>query len=375
MHNSIVLSQADALADEFAASREKPSRRIPSLDGLRAISILAVLFGHVAYASHFQNWVTGAYAHYGVRVFFVISGYLITTLLLEEERRFGSISVSRFYLRRVFRIFPVAYLYLLAMTPFVVMASWKWVVVWLYGSTYVQDLPWNLSHLWSLSVEEQFYLVWPLAIVAAGRHAKKFAWAAIFVAVVAQYVVSKYFSQSINALFFFPCVMDSLAAGCLLALYRPQLRRMSRVVWLLLLVAPLISGAGEIQTGWPVPQFFAHINTLVFNALVALVIVDVTKYPPKWLNSPIMVWIGLLSYSLYVWQMPFLNPAYEINPVIAVLLVFATASLSYYFWERPILKWSHKVIGRRTGKPAGLRRSPAPKIETELAWKSAVDLS
>jgi len=52
------------------------------------------------------------------------------------------------------------------MTPFVAMAAWKWVVVWLYGSTYVQDLPWNLSHLWSLSVEEQFYLVWPVAIVA-----------------------------------------------------------------------------------------------------------------------------------------------------------------------------------------------------------------
>jgi hypothetical protein len=75
-------------------------------------------------------------------------------------------SLSRFYLRRTFRIFPVAYLYLLAMTPFVAMAAWKWVVVWLYGSTYVQDLPWNLSHLWSLSVEEQFYLVWPVAIVA-----------------------------------------------------------------------------------------------------------------------------------------------------------------------------------------------------------------
>ncbi len=375
MQKSTVLSQADALADEFAAPREKPSRRIPSLDGLRAISILAVLSGHVAYAWHFQNWVTSTYAHYGVRVFFVISGYLITTLLVEEESRFGSISLSRFYLRRVLRIFPVAYLYLLAMTPFVVMASWKWVVVWLYGSTYFHDLPWNLSHLWSLSVEEQFYLLWPLAIVAARRHAKKFAWIAVFVALVAQYVVSKYFSGSINALFFFPCVMDSLAVGCLLALYRPQLPRISRWVWLLLLVAPLISGAGEIQIGWPVPQFFAHINTFIFNALVALLIVEVTKYPPKWLNSPIVVWVGLLSYSLYVWQMPFLNPAYKINPAIAILLVFATASLSYYLWERPILKWSHKVIGRRIAKPERLRRSTAPKMETELAWKSAVDLS
>jgi hypothetical protein len=122
------MSQAVAEAYEVAAPREKSSQRIPSLDGLRAISILAVLFGHVAYACHFQNWITGTYAHYGVRVFFVISGYLITTLLLEEESRLGSISLSRFFLRRTFRIFPVAYLYLLAMTPFVAMAAWKWVV-------------------------------------------------------------------------------------------------------------------------------------------------------------------------------------------------------------------------------------------------------
>jgi len=375
MQKTKVMSQAEVLADEFAAPLGKPSRRIPSLDGLRAISILAVLFGHVAYACHFENWITGTYAHYGVRVFFVISGYLITTLLVEEESRFGSVSLSRFYLRRVFRIFPVAYLYLAAMTPFVVMASWKWVVVWLYGSTYVHDLPWNLSHLWSLSVEEQFYLLWPLALVASRRHAKQFAWLAILVAVVAQYVVGKYFSGSLNPFFFFPCVMDSLAIGCLLALYRPRLPRISPLLWLLLLVAPLISGADEIQIGWPVPQFFAHINSLMFNVLVALLIVDVTKYPPKWLNSPIVVWIGLLSYSLYVWQMPFLNPAYKINPAIAIFLVFATASLSYYFWERPILKWSHKVVGRRITKPHTLRRPLAPEIETKLAWKSAVDLS
>jgi peptidoglycan/LPS O-acetylase OafA/YrhL len=369
------MSQAVAEAYEVAAPREKSGRRIPSLDGLRAISILAVLFGHVAYACHFQNWITGTYSHYGVRVFFVISGYLITTLLLEEESRFGSISLSRFYLRRTFRIFPVAYLYLLAMTPFVAMAAWKWVVVWLYSSTYVQDLPWNLSHLWSLSVEEQFYLVWPLAIVASRRHAKKLAWLAILTAVVAQYVVEKKFSASINASFFFPCVMDSLAAGCLLALYRPRLPRISPLWWLFLLVAPLISRAGMIQTGWPVPQLFAHLSTLIFDALVVVLIVEVTKYPPKWLNSPALVWIGLLSYSLYVWQMPLLNPAYKINPAIAVLLVFAAASLSYYFWERPILSWSQKFVRRRMNKPARLITPTAPKVQTKLTWKSSVDLA
>jgi peptidoglycan/LPS O-acetylase OafA/YrhL len=357
------MGQAVVQANEIAAPLEKSSQRIPSLDGLRAISILVVLLGHLAFACHFQNWITATYAHYGVRVFFVISGYLITTLLLQEESKFGSISLSRFYLRRTFRIFPVAYLYLLAMIPFVALAAWKWVLVWLYGATYLRDLPWNLSHLWSLSVEEQFYLVWPLAIVASRRHAKKFAWLAILTAVVAQYVVGRKFSDVINPFFFFPCVMDSLAAGCLLALYCPRLPRISWMWWLLLLVEPLMSRADVIQVGWPIPQVFAHVSTVIFDALVAVLIVEVTKYPPKWLNSPILVWIGSLSYSLYIWQMPFLNPAYKINPAIAVLLAFAAASVSYYFWERPILKWSQKWMRPKTNEP--IRLSAPIALQTE----------
>jgi peptidoglycan/LPS O-acetylase OafA/YrhL len=362
------MSQTVAQGYKISAPLEKSSRRIPSLDGLRAISILAVLLGHVAFSCHFESWITHAYAHYGVLVFFVISGYLITRLLLEEESRFGRISLSQFYLRRTFRIFPVAYLYLLAMIPFVTIAGWKWVLVWLYGATYVPDLPWNLSHLWSLSVEEQFYLVWPLALVASRRHAKKLAWLAILTAVIMQYVVGKGLSVEINPSFFFPCVMDSVAAGSLLALYRPQLPRISPLWWLLLLVAPLISHASVIQTGWPVPQLFTHLSTVIFDVLVAVLIVEVTKYPPRWLNSPILVWIGTLSYSLYVWQMPFLNPAYKINPAIAVLLVFAAASLSYYFWERPILKWSQKFVKRRVNKPAWLIVPTARAFESGASW-------
>jgi len=257
----------------------------------------------------------------------------------------------------------VAYLYLLAMIPFVTLAAWKWAMVWLYGTTYIRDLPWNLSHLWSLSVEEQFYLVWPLAIVASRTHAKKFAWLAILTAVVAQYVVGKKFSDVINPFFFFPCVMDSLAAGCLLALYRPRLPRISRMWWLLLLVGPLIGRADLIQVGWPIPQVFSHVSTVIFDALVAVLIVEVTKYPPKWLNSPILVWIGSLSYSLYIWQMPFLNPAYKINPAIAVLLAFAAASVSYYFWERPILKWSQNWVRPRMNKPVPLTAPIALQTE------------
>jgi hypothetical protein len=87
--------------------------------------------------------------------------------------------------------------------------------------------------------------------------------------------------------------MDSLAAGCLLALYRPRLPRISPLWWLLLLVAPLISGAGEIQAGWPVPQLFAHLSTVIFDALVVVLIVEVTKHPQN--GSIARFWSGWLT--------------------------------------------------------------------------------
>jgi peptidoglycan/LPS O-acetylase OafA/YrhL len=341
------MSQAVTLPYELATPPKKPSHRIPSLDGLRAISILVVMVGHVAFARNFRTWVTDTYAHYGVLVFFVISGYLITALLIKEESIHGRISLSRFYLRRTFRIFPVAYLYLLAMIPLVGMAWWKWMMVGCYGSTYLRDLPWNVSHLWSLSVEEQFYLLWPLAMVVSRRHAKKFAWLALLTAILAQYVVGKRFGAQVNPSFFFPCVMDSLAAGCLLALYRPRLPRIHWTWWLLVLVAPLLSRAGAIRTGRPLPQLCGHLSTVVFDGIVAVLIIEVTNHPPQWLNNKILVWIGSLSYSLYVWQMPFLNPAYKLNPVLAVAFAFMFASGSYYLWERPILKASQKWVGPR----------------------------
>jgi peptidoglycan/LPS O-acetylase OafA/YrhL len=93
--------------------------RIPSLDGLRALSISFVLLGHLAFTPGFpitRSWWTDAYAHYGVRIFFVISGYLITTLLVREREKTGAIDLKQFYIRRAYRILPAAYFYLIVVT-------------------------------------------------------------------------------------------------------------------------------------------------------------------------------------------------------------------------------------------------------------------
>ena len=161
--------------------------RIPSLNGLRALSILMVLAGHAAICSGSESWWIGTSAHVGVLVFFVVSGYLITTLMLREVEQTGVVNVRQFYIRRAWRILPVAYAYLAIIT--VVQHrqfSWRDIgLSWGYLASYAvcfDKFPWDLSHLWSLSVEEQFYFVWPLVVASSIRWAKRTAWAAVIIA-------------------------------------------------------------------------------------------------------------------------------------------------------------------------------------------------
>jgi peptidoglycan/LPS O-acetylase OafA/YrhL len=148
--------------------------RIPSLDGLRGICILLVLAAHVSETSNLpQLFFVGGLAPIGLVVFFVLSGFLITTVLMTEHSRAGRISLKNFYLRRFLRIFPVAYLYIavIALLSF-------WGVIGLrphdltFAVSYLMDFhhdrSWYLGHLWYLTVEEQFYLVWPVTVIILG---------------------------------------------------------------------------------------------------------------------------------------------------------------------------------------------------------------
>src|SRR4051812_4266975 len=148
--------------------------RLPSLDGLRALSILAVLFGHVAgtRGAYQPLPFMGSLAILGVRVLFVLSGFLITFLLLKEQARTGAISLRAFYFRRMLRIFPVFYAFLLGVallkTGGILHVPWVDLVT---AGSFLGDFrtaDWNVSHFWSLSTEEQFYFFWPALLVFAG---------------------------------------------------------------------------------------------------------------------------------------------------------------------------------------------------------------
>ena len=140
-------------------------RVIPILDGLRAVSIAFVLFGHLAQTRNFlQINPNLTLAEFGVRVFFVISGYLITSILLAELSRKGSISLSRFYFRRTMRLFPAAYVFvgvmaILATYGIVHLERWDVAFALTYTTDFNNSRAWSVGHLWSLAVEEQFYLV------------------------------------------------------------------------------------------------------------------------------------------------------------------------------------------------------------------------
>ncbi|MDB4953255.1 MAG: acyltransferase family protein, partial [Myxococcales bacterium] len=332
--------------------------RIATLDGMRAVSIALVLAAH---ASGTGVIPMSAFAHLfgdlGVRTFFLISGFLITTLLLRERANTGRISLRDFYIRRVFRIFPAFYSYLALV---VVVGLFACVALNLrdvaFAATYTMNFhgerSWPVGHLWSLAVEEQFYLIWPLAVIALGLvRASSFAIIAVAAApmirVALWYLFPQYRALADQA---FPCVFDTLAMGCLLAIARSRLeswrpyRILLHATWFW--IVPLVCVLTLIATR---PWFQLGIGMTVANIGIAMAVHRCVSRPHsiagRVLEHPILIQIGTLSYSLYLWQQPFLDrhshawfTAFPIN----IGLAAAAAVLCHRLIEQPMLRVSSR---------------------------------
>lgn len=360
------------------------SSRIPSLDGLRALSILLVMFGHFAYTPGFpvhRNMLTDAYAHYGVRIFFVISGFLITTLLIREREKTGAIGLKKFYIRRAYRILPVAYVYLIVI---VVMFNGAFTykqlaVVFTYLSSYAANLPWELSHLWSLSIEEQFYLVWPIAMLWSTLSARRFALAAVALAPLFRIAMNRE-GFSFAGVYFFPAVVDSIAAGCLLALYQPQLKayraffswRGFPLIWAFTLSIPILLRYCDAFLFWPLPQMIHVCALTIFNLGIVLCVQHAITERPRFLNHWALVWIGTLSYSLYLWQMPFANPDVESWATTFpqnLVLAFLAAIVSFYAVEQPVLRLRERRANGNTSARSLQANSAFPRaVRALIRW-------
>jgi peptidoglycan/LPS O-acetylase OafA/YrhL len=333
-------SRIDAKAD---ASLLVPTGRIPSLDGLRALAIGLVVLGHLAGTHNFPvqaDYLAGFYADAGVRLFFVLSGFLITTLLRRERGVSGDVSIKDFYIRRAYRILPAAYCYMLVAIAagYASLTGKQIAIALLYLSSYSLGHPWALGHLWSLSIEEQFYFLWPAAMKRGGKFATQLAISVVILAPLARLFLQ--WTGHIRWMGSLPVIGDSIAIGCLLALGQTWTKRNQRffscrgfpVIWILTWLIPLLNAHSRNFSWIGSTFFYIGLAACMQNAMVV-------QY--RILNARIPVWIGVISYSLYLWQQPFLNRTssvwYAVFPANLGLAIMA-AALSYYFIERPALR-------------------------------------
>jgi len=327
--------------------------KIRGLDGLRAISVATVIMSHAQIWQQLGISSTSLRsifsAELGVRTFFALSGFLITFLLIREQDQTGRVSLLNFFARRVLRIFP---LYFLAVSIVLYMGYIEWARIpdctFIYAYTYtlnfapkVCDFK-SLSHLWSLAVEEHFYLVWPAVFLVGRRFAVS---AAILFSLAGLYFGTSLFHVGTaydTIRWTFPAAVP-IAFGCIAAFICDEEHVVSlfknRSISNLLLAVALIGLAS--------PAYFPN-DALWLCSVVLLVL-----YIYHWQNSALvnvlefrpLAFMGLISYGLYVWQGVFTgngpyrpdNLPFPPSVDVGLWLTIVVAPLSYLCFERPIL--------------------------------------
>lgn len=346
--------------------------RIPSLDGMRGICILLILASHTVGSSNFQRlYFVGDLAALGLVVFFVLSGFLITTVLMREQSRSGSISLKNFYIRRFLRIFPVAYLYMtvvgvLSFLGIIGLRPHDLAFAVSYLMDFHHDRSWYLGHLWYLTVEEQFYLLWPATVLIVGfRRAFVLALATLAFIPFSRIAIPRLFPAMPPA-FGIPDGTASILTGCVLA-FSFQWMTTKRALTSKLFLFALMGAAGlRIYTwnhGYPLHGF-----SYVINVLIALAVFRCISVPGDWLgmilNNKALVFVGGLSYSIYVWQQLFLPPTPPGSSFPGnILAALAAALCSYYLIERPCLSLKKRFTRNRVVPsaevPAAVLTDPA----------------
>ena len=350
------------------ADRPPPPRFRPDVEGMRAVAVGMVLVYHAG-----VGFVPGGFV--GVDVFFVISGFLITGMLIREVEQTGTVSLAQFYARRAKRLLPAAALVLAvtALLTFLVAptidrrvfggdiaAAALYFVNWRLADRSVDYLaedvgPSPVQHFWSLAVEEQFYLVWPLFILLIALWVRRNnepprPWMGVGLAAVAvpSFVWSIYLTSSNPSTAFFVSTtrLWELAVGAGVALGMPALARLPQTMaaWLAWVGLGAVGlSAFLITTGTAWPGWAALLPVLGTAAVIAGGAAAGRRGPLVLLGIPLFVWIGGLSYSLYLWHWPLIVLATaqwgELRAWQGLLVVafsFVPAWLAYKFVENPL---------------------------------------
>lgn len=372
--------------------------RLPSLDGWRAISILLVLIQHSTvmpgWPKMLQNFLFSSIGGVGVRFFFVISGFLITWLLINEISQSGRISLKAFYIRRFLRILPVFLAFLLvvySLTPFSDLHVG--LKQYLVAGTFMADL-WRISiplgHLWSLGVEEKFYLFWPLLFILLYRpdfkSLKVLLVVLILVCPLSRIIVDLYKLDKhiflLNDKSFF-IIYDGLAIGCLGAIFwkgsQAAIVSFCRKWHVLVLVSGAIFCVLP-AIFWIVPQlgllkpFQDTLQCSGFLLLMLHSISEPTYLPYRMLNVKPVAHLGVISYSIYIWMgiaelshHHFGLPSNILDGFPGwIFVVILLSELSYHFIEFPLMKKKKAVVAwfskvSTDERPEGIQANAGPK--------------
>jgi peptidoglycan/LPS O-acetylase OafA/YrhL len=343
----------------------------PELDGLRGISILLIYIHHLYFPL-----VPGGFL--GVDIFFALSGFLITSLLVEEWNRRGSIRLKDFYIRRALRLMPAVFLLILITGALALIVDKRtateirqgiWLTLsyvsnWFYAFGYFSVRN-PLGITWSLAIEEQFYLTWPLLLSLALRFKLQRRWIfyiLTFIIAIMPLHRRMLLAQGANVLrlyFGSDTRADGLPIGCLVGLLvswnlLPPKKGFEICMKFLAAVGIIFLGYLVSYPSWMDLLLYRYGGFTLVSLSVALSLIVVILYPPKFalwvLKFRPLVWIGRISYGLYLWHWPvrwfiYLKkalPASTGQLVAAVVLSLLLPTLSYHFVEKPFLRWKKR---------------------------------
>jgi len=349
---------------------------VPELDGMRGVAILAVMIFHAG-----APFLQGGFI--GVDIFFVLSGFLITSLIINEYDSSSSLNLKNFYMRRLIRLAPALFLLLLVFTLLSALLLSKdkaqsnhidTIISLFYMSNWARAFsihpPDYLGHTWSLSIEEQFYILWPLTLLGLLRTFTN-RWVIAFIAfsfAISAWLLRIYlidngssFERLYNGL---DTRADTLMMGCALGVILSSglLSNKIQLVlskWLSILAPCVILCLVfiSITMTWTNPKmyYWVFFAVEIFTVIILLhLFVNRDSFIHKLLSMKWIVWVGSISYGLYLWHYPIYRvmksldySGYEVI-TYGTFITFMVSMLSFYFLEKPILKLKRKFSGNNT---------------------------
>lgn len=337
--------------------------RFPQLDGLRAVAVAGVMLCHTGLLSG---------AGMGVDIFFVLSGFLITSLLIKEFRENGGINLRRFYMRRALRLLPAMWALI---TVYVICATLSFsghhlhdhlidaVISICYVSNWARAFnmhpPVLLGHTWSLAMEWQFYLLWPVLLLTyfkltgSDKHLVYLAIIMALVSIIIKFGLT-YSGASGERLYNgLDTHGDVLLFGCFLACTVQAAKNVSGIACKLSNIVAIISASSFLSlviliSTNKLSGVQIGLISIAFEALITIIIFDIVTNPTsiisQALSRPFIVWCGTISYGLYLYHYPIFKLLESLGYRISVvgffgsIITFAVASLSYYLLELPFLR-------------------------------------